>query len=601
MKNGGKEMKERTKKLVTLLFSIMTAFILVACSQTPDANDETTGQEAGQAQLEPGTYNVETMGHNGLVVMDITVDENSIVDIEVLEHSETGFMGDEAMADMTQEILDKQSLEIEALSGATISGLAVRTGVSQAIEEAGGDVSDFKVAVTEDDTEWEDAKADVVVVGSGAAGLAATIQAEELGMHVILVEQLGLIGGSSVRAGYMVGGDTIVQEQQDIDFSTQDWIDIMVHPRDTSDRGLFQEESALRMASNAGNNIDWLYDLGIEFGPVNLDWQHYGPEGARIGPFATNAFQDALDEREIDYRLNTRADELIMEDDAVVGIVVESPNGQLYNIHADAVILATGGYFANQEMVEKYDPEHAQFPTDVSIGADGSGMLMAEEIGAELKFMDQANYHGIAASWNGASRSLSLPAGNGAIAVNAEGKRYANEAGAYELLTEGTMNQENSTVYTIMDQTLMDLDVIKNDHGLSNIEEMYEVADTIEELAEKLEIDPEGLRETVDNYTSYVQNGEDLEFGKDPANMRSDFSEGPYYGVKSSVENHTNHGGVVVDIDNRALTSDNEVIPGLFAAGEVAASHIQGFYTYQACIENGRISAKVVYEELNNN
>lgn len=451
-----------------------------------------------------------------------------------------------------------------------------------------------------DTTVWEDTTADVVVVGSGAAGLAATIQAEELGMQVILVEQLGLIGGSSVRAGYMVGGDTIVQKNAGIDFSVQDWVDIMVKPRDTTDIGLYQEASSLRMARNAGKNIDWLYELGVEFGPVNLEWQHYGPEGARVGPFAINAFQRALDERGIDYRLNTRATKILMEDGVVKGITVEAPNGSNYNIYANAVILATGGFFANKEMVEKYDPEHAQFPTDVCIGADGSGMLMAEEVGAVLKYMDQANYHGLAAMWNGASRSLSLPAGNGAIAVNKYGKRYANEAGAYELLTKGTMSQEDGLVFTIMDQTIMDLDVIKNDHGLSNIIEMYEVADTVEELATKLGIDPEGLRETIDNYGSYVRNGEDLEFGKDPAYMRSDFSTGPYYGVKSIVENHTNHGGIVVDIDNHVLNADNEIIPGLFAAGECAASHIQGWYTYQACIENGRVSAKVAFEEMNN-
>ncbi|NLJ57989.1 MAG: FAD-binding protein [Tissierellia bacterium] len=83
--------------------------------------------------------------------------------------------------------------------------------------------------------------------------------------------------------------------------------------------------------------------------------------------------------------------------------------------------------------------------------------------------------------------------------------------------------------------------------------------------------------------------------------MRSDFSTGPYYGVESSVENHTNHGGIVVDIDNHALNADGEIIPGLFAAGECSASHIQGWYTYQDCIENGRISAKVAFEEMNQN
>ncbi len=598
------------KRIVALMICIIMFLSLVGCSapttepvknETGSNVENTESNQVEKNKYVPGTYTVDVMGHNGKFSIDVTFDEDSIVDIVVGENDESGFIGDTAIKDMTSKILKRQSLEVDTISGATVTGAVVRSGVAKAVKEAGGNVDDLKIAEEPDTTVWEDVTADVVVVGSGAAGMAATIQAEELGMNVILVEQLGLIGGSSVRAGYMVGGDTIVQKNAGIDFSVQDWINIMVKPRTISDIGLYQEASSLRMATDAGNNINWLYDLGVEFGPVNLKWQHYGPEGARIGPFAMNAFQKALDERGIDYRLNTRATNILMEDGAVKGITVESLNGSSYNIYANAVILATGGFFANKEMVEKYDPAHAQFPTDVCIGADGSGMIMAEEVGAVLKYMDQANYHGIAAFWNGASRSLSLPAGNGAIAVNSDGERYANEAGAYELLTKGTMAQKDSTVYTIMDQTLMDLDVIKNDHGLSNIIEMYEVADTIEELAQKLGINPEGLRKTIDNYSSYVKNGEDLEFGKDPVYMRSDFSKGPYYGVKSSVENHTNHGGIVVDIDNHALNAENEIIPGLFAAGECAASHIQGFYTYQACIENGRISAKVAFEEMNKN
>ncbi|NLJ58622.1 MAG: FAD-dependent oxidoreductase, partial [Tissierellia bacterium] len=513
------------KRIIALIICVMMFLSLVACSAPADPVENETGEDLADTEtelnndrkFEPGTYTVEVMGHNGRFNMDVIFDEDSIVDIIVGENNESGFMGTMAINDMVSKILERQSLEVDALSGATVTGSVVRGGVAQAVTEAGGNVDDLMIPPEPDTRAWEDTTADVVVVGSGAAGMAATIQAEELGMDVILVEQLGLIGGSSVRAGYMVGGDTIVQKNQGIDFSVQDWVDIMVKPRDTTDIGLYQEASSLRMARNAGKNIDWLYELGVEFGPVNLEWQHYGPDGARVGPYAMSAFQKALDERDIDYRLNTRATKIIMEDGAVKGITVISPNDIEYNIYADAVILATGGFFANQEMVEKYDPEHAQFPTDVCIGADGSGMLMAEEVGAVLKYMDQANYHGIAAFWNGASRSLSLPAGNGAIAVNKDGQRYANEAGAYELLTEGTMAQENSTVYTIMDQTIMDLDVIKNDHGLSNIIEMYEVADTVEELAEKLGIDPEGLRTTIDNYGSYVRNGEDLEFGKDPA------------------------------------------------------------------------------------
>lgn len=590
------------KRILPLLLTVFMLMGIVACSG--ESNKESQGSSNGGTttnSYKAGTYTIETTGHNGTFNVDVVFDEEKILDVVVGDNNESGFIAEAAFDDMISNIVERQSLDVDTISGATISGMAVKMAVSKAVEEAGGDKSALDKPAPEDGTVYEDVTADLVVIGSGAAGMAATIQADELGMNVILVEQLGLLGGSSVRAGYMVGGDTVVQAEQGIEYTTQDWIDFMVKPRDSSDKGLFQEESALRMASHAGENINWLHKLGVKFGPVNLKWQHYGPEGSRVGPYAMNAFQENLDEKDVDYRLNTRAVELIMEDGQAKGVLVEAPDGSHYKIFSDSVIIATGGFFANQEMVEKYDPDHAQFPTDVSIGADGSGMLMVEKIGGVLGYMDQANYHGLAAKWNGVSRSLTLPAGNGALAVNAEGKRYANEAGAYELLTKGTMEQADSTAYCIMDQTLMDLDVIKNDHGLSNIVEMYEKADTIEELAQKLEINPEGLKKTVADYESYVRNGEDLEFGKNPVFMRSDFSVGPYYGVKASVENHTNHGGIIVDIDNHVLDANNQVIPGLFAAGECAASHIQGFYTYQACIENGRVAAKVAHEEMDQN
>ena len=545
--------------------------------------------------FKPGTYDVVVTAHNGPMTVHVTFDETKLTAIEIGENQESGYIGDQVFERISAEVIERQSLNVDSIAGATVTSAALKWALSDAVKAAGGNPSKMNAPVSPDTTEYKDEVTQVVVVGSGAAGLAATLQANELGLDVILIEQLGLLGGSSVRAGYMVGGDSSVQKAQGIDYSAEDWSNFMQR-RDAIHPGLWQEESARAMALKAGENITWLDEMGVEFGPVNLGWQHYGPGGARVGPFAIRAMHDQLDQRKIDYRLYTRATEIIMDDGVAVGIKVVSPNKQEYSIYANAVILATGGYFANQEMVEKYDPEHAMFLTDVCIGADGSGMLMAEKIGAVLDYMGESNYHGLATVWGGGSRSLTLPAGNGCIAVNAEGKRYVNEAGPYELLTKGTMEQDEA--FCIMDQTLMNLDVIKADTGLSNIVEMYEVADTVEELAQKLGIDPAGLKATIEKYGQDVRDGKDTEFGKDPQFMRGDFSTPPYYGVKSTVENHTNHGGIVVDIENKVLDANEGIIKGLYAIGECSASHIQGFYTYQDCIHNGRVVAQVIAEEL---
>ncbi len=588
-----------------LIFTLTALLLLMtACAETqtqaPPQETEPPAQPPEPVAeptsgYTPGIYEIEVTGHNGKMNVRVEFDENSIKDIVMGENQESGYIGERAFEAIRDGVLSRQSLNVDTIAGATVTCAAVRSAVSKAVTEAGGDPSKLNEPAPADTTAYADETTQVVIVGSGAAGLATAIQAEELGLKVILIEKLGLLGGSSVRAGYMVGGDSSVQKAQGIDFSAEDWTNMMQR-RDVMDHGLWQPESALAMSSAAGDNITWLDEMGVEFGEVNLKWQHYGPGGARVGPYAVTAMHNRMDERGIDYRLNTEATEIIMDGDKAVGVKVTSSNGQEYNIMADAVVLATGGYFANKAMVEQYDPEHADLLTDVCIGADGSGMLMAEAIGAELKYMHESSYHGMATVWGGCSRSLTLPAGNGGIAVNKTGQRYVNEAGAYEALAAGTLAQDEA--FCIMDQTLMDLDVIKADKGLACIVEMYEIADTLDELAAKLGIDPEGLKATVEKYGEYVRNGKDEDFDKDPQFMRSDFTTPPYYGVKNVVENHTNHGGIVVTIENKAMTAAGDVIPGLYAVGECAASHIQGYYTYQACIHNGRVSARVIAAEL---
>ncbi|NCB52162.1 MAG: FAD-dependent oxidoreductase [Clostridia bacterium] len=590
--------------------SILLAFVLLAfagCTapatsqETPeppvDVTETAVGTEATTPAFAPGTYTIETMGHNGKMVVDVTLSDNAITDIQVVEHAETRRLGNIGMDTVIAEILERQSLDVDTVSGASVSGAVVRAAVVEAVEQAGGDTSALMIPAEEDTTEYSDITTQVVIVGSGVAGLTTAVQAQESGLEVILVEQLGLLGGSSIRAAYMVGGGSSVQAEQGIDYTVEDWAAFQVKPRTNTAAELYQEASAIKLSAEAGNNISWLYDLGVNFGAVNLNFQHYGPNGERIGSYVVETLQNALDEHGVDYRLNTRATELITEDGKVCGVTVQSPNGQIYNINADDVVLCTGGFFGNQEMVDQYDPAHAMFHSDVSIGADGSGMKMAEAVGAQLGWMDQGNYHGLATFWNGASRGLTLPAGNGCVAVNQEGKRYANEAGNYELLAQGTIDQ-GGTVYTIMDQALMDLNVIQQDHGLSAVPEIWVKADTLEELADKLGIDKEGFLQTMADYASYVANGEDLEFGKAATFMRSDFTTGPYYGCVSGVENHTNHGGIVVDIDNHALTEAGEIIPGLFAVGECAATHIQGIYTFSAAVGNARFTAQLIADEL---
>ena len=602
-----------SKKIMALFLIVI--LLLSSCAQQSNnaAEEEQPSQSAEQEPapesevlLRPGTYKAIAKGHNNDFEVTVVVDDSKIKDIIIGENYESGYIGVVSMNQIRDEIISRQSVNVDMVSGATVSSGALVAAVKDALKQAGGDLDKFNIPAEKDSKTYEDVSVQVVVIGSGSAGLAAAVEASELGMDVVLVEQLGILGGSSVRTGYLMAGGTILQEEANIDYSTEDFIAYITQSnekgtgggnRSLIDPGLYQEATAKLIGSEAGKNIEWLKGLGVEFNVGNTN-QFRGPNG-RLGPFLVTALHQALDNNGVDYRLNTRADELLIEDGKVIGVRVEAPNETFYNIYADAVILCTGGYNASQDMVKKYNPTFAGYPTDVCKGADGSGMLMAEKAGAVLKFMEQGNYHSFALLWRGASRSLSSVVGAGAIVVNSNGKRFVNEDTYYDVsAAEALIAQEGGYGYTILDQTIIDKVVVPGDNHLSNHITMYEVGNTPEELAEKLGIDPEGLAKTISDYASYVQNGEDTELGRSSKSMLADYKEGPYYGAKTMPETHTNHGGVTVDIDAHVLNANGKPIPGLYAAGEIAASHVLGATTNTVCIANGRIAARTALSEL---
>ena len=521
------------------------------------ALDQAFGVTHDPIAYTPGTYTAIVAGHNSDFEIYVTFTENAIESIEIGPNEENHSVGDRAMWDIRDTILKNQSLNVDAVAGATVTSRGFLAAVSDAVVQAGANPSALQAPIQADDNPTpQDENVDVVVVGGGGAGLAATIEAYQQGLDVILIEQLGILGGASGRAGYIIAGGTKVQEAQNIDFSVEDLLD---YYQATDEKTVaFEKQTSL--------DVDWLVDMGVEFGPINLDIQLYGPDGARLGGFLTEGMRNYMDENGVDYRLNTRGDQLITNDEGrVIGVVAQAPNGQFYNIYADAVVLATGGYFANAQMTEEYFPGFGENPFDCGIGADGSGMLMAQDVGAELVNMDYANFHAIAGYYRGASRSLTLIAGNGGIAVNEKGERFYNEAGDYTMFTEAAAQQNR--VIAIFDQTIADLDVIQGDVGCAATWGMYTLCDTLEEVADTFQIDYDGLVATVEEYAQAVSTGQDP-LGKGVNYMRTDLSNPPYYVVETLIENHTTYGGINTLDNTQVLDSDGQVIDGLYAAGE---------------------------------
>ena len=591
------------KKLFSLLLCLVLLLSFAACGTAEETPDESPEPAQSYAA---GTYSVTATGHNCDFTVDVTFDDSSITNIVIGENSETGYLGEHAMEMVRGDILEHQTVNVDTVAGATVSSAALRAAVSEAVEQAGGDPSSMP-APTEEPVTYEDTATQVVVVGSGTAGLAATVEAQEQGLDVILIEQLGILGGSSVRTGYVMGGSTRLQAEAGIEgYTKEDFVNYLAVTTATGEGGgnrseidsaLYNEASAIRIAEMAGENIDWLQDLGVE---MTVDGFNHRGNGSRFGPFLLRAMDAVLTERNVDVRLNTRADELLTDETGrVTGVRVEAPDGSFYNISAGAVILATGGYNANQELIAKYNPKYAGYMTDVCIGADGSGMLMAEAVGGQLICMDQANYHSFALVWRGASRSMSSVITSGAIAVNAEGERFLNEDTYYDKSAADAITEQTGGVcYVILNQDIIDTVCVPGDNHLANDITMYEKGETVEELAEKLGIDAEALKATLEEYTGFVAAGEDTAFGRPASSLTASFAEGPFYGAEAKPELHTDHGGVVIDIDTRVLNADGEPIPGLYAAGEVTASHVLGSTTNTVCLAHGRIAARTAKADL---
>ena len=227
----------------------------------------------------------------------------------------------------------------------------------------------------------------------------------------------------------------------------------------------------------------------------------------------------------------------------------------------------------------------------MTIGYNGSGLLMAEAVGAGTVCMDAIVLHALAAPYNGTSRSLTTPAAQGAIAVNQDSVRYYAENAAYAELGAATLAQEKA--YCIMNEDLFNVPGIKNGHGLSCIKEMYIIRDTIEELAEAIGVPADNLKATVERYGEFVRNGKDEDFGKSANALTSDFSKGPYYVVAAQPENHTVYGGITTHIDMQVLREDGSAASGLYSAGEINCAKIPRL-NLSMTIDQGRVAARAI-------
>lgn len=411
-------------------------------------------------------------------------------------------------------------------------------------------------------------QADIVVIGAGGAGMTAAIQAVQDGAtNVVILEKMPIVGGNTTRStGGLNAADTQYQEEEGI----EDSVDLFVEDTMKGGKELNNEDLVRFMAENSADAVDWVNEIGGDlsvvgmFGGASVKRIHRPTDTSAVGPMLVKALSAKVEELNIPVLLETTATQIMLDGDGkVASVKAKDKDGSELTINCAAVVLATGGFGANNEMVISYQPGLAGFGTTNQSGATGDGIRMAEEIGAALVDMDQIQTHPTVHPDTQTMYTEGVR-GNGAILVNLDGKRFVNELETRDVVSAAILEQPEGYCYMIFDQDVRE--------SLSAIESYIKKgivteADTIEELAEMIDINPEALADTMRTYAEYQQSGTDEEFGR--ADMALPLTASKFYAAVCAPAIHHTMGGVKIDTTTAVLKEDNTAIPGLFAAGEV--------------------------------
>lgn len=410
-------------------------------------------------------------------------------------------------------------------------------------------------------------QADVVVIGAGGAGMAAAIQAADDGATVVVLEKMNYAGGNTVRSeGGMNAAGTASQAALGIEDSPE----VMIEDTMVGGKNLSNPELVRFMAENSAATVDWLTSLGMDLsevaqgaGATNAR-MHRSAGGAKIGGVLTPVLMKNLEARGISILYGVRATKLDTDENgAVVGVTATDKNGAQLSFTCNSVVLATGGFGANEEQFSAYRPDLVGFSTTNHPGATGDGIVMAKEIGAALVDMDQIQTNPTVEPVTHIVLSESVR-GNGAIMVNVEGKRFVCEMLTRDVLSAAILEQPEKYAYLIFDKRIMDkMEALQQDYEMGIVTE----GETPEALAQELGIPEDVFAAEVESWNAAVASGNDAAFERTTG--MGTLSDGPWYAIKVSPAVHYTMGGVKINTNTEVLREDDSVIANLYAAGEV--------------------------------
>ena len=512
-------------------------------------------------------------GRNGPVEVEITATADRIYGIRVLNHQESDGIGTEAARLLPGKIYESQSLLVDSISGATISSDAIKEAIANALTSGGFDPEVFMVEVAAAapvERTPVTLDCDVVVVGAGGAGLTASVLATQQGQKVILLEKMPFVGGNSLRAeGGMNAAGTNLEKELGLDDST-----VENFTEDTLRLGhyLADPELVRTLAENSSDAIEWLKTVDASFTGVKATggcegrkYLHQPEGGVAVGEYLVAKLKTQVEKLGIDVRVNTKATEILMDNGQAVGVLAEDAE-HTYTINAKSVVLTTGGFGANFELMASFDPSLANAVTTNHSGAQGDGIMMAQAIGADTVDMDQIQLHPTVIQSDGSLVSESFRS-LGAIVVNTQGKRFVNDLAGRDVVSQAELKQPDGYCFIIFDQNLVDHLALSKRF----IDGGYTISGkTYEELAKNMGLSVEAQQNfvnTMDTWNQSVANGLDEEFGRNNG-MDDDLSTAPYYAIKIAPGIHHTMGGIKINTSAEVIDTDGNVIPGLFAAGE---------------------------------
>ena len=530
------------------------------------------------------------IGGAGSIEVAVTVDENGVVtNVEVTKNGDTPGISDPAVEQIPARIVEMQSANVDAVSSATFTSEAIMAATLDAVTKAGLDAaawSEKKEAVVEKGADVV-LEADVVIVGAGGAGLAAAVQANQNGSTVIVLEKMGKVGGNTILAGGAMNAVNDRSEQAIAYNDSVEW-----HFTQTMNGGDNQGDPVLvhTLVSNAYAGVEWLMDLGMEFQDETAGlftvtgglWPRAHKPVMPLGQGFFATYMNYIDSHEgVDVMLNTKANELLVnENGRVCGVVATGETGNTVTVKAhNGVIMATGGFAASVELRSAFNTQWADLGASIKstnhAGATGDGIKMMQKLGADFVQMGNIQLLPLGDPVTGSLAGNIEHDVETRIFVNKEGNRFVNEGGRRDDMTNALFAQTDAYMWIVMDSDTYPTGDERNNFG-ETANQLVEAgravkADTLEELAEKMNVPADTLIAAVTEFNRHAEGG-DLagtpdEFGR--TLYKTPIDTAPFYAAARVPTVHHTMGGVRINVNAQVLDENGNVIPGLYAAGEV--------------------------------